>query len=523
MPQPRIDASSDALLAGRRYAPANLGRVLIIGLGVSGSAVARYCANLLGTRVQQLQVIAGKVAPSEQTVQLASELQAAGASVILDSDQVEGSFDLCIASPGISENAAFYQDAQAASSCLISEVEFAWRESRSDSKWVAITGTNGKTTTTALTAHLAVDGGLHVLAVGNIGDTCIQAVADDTFDVYVAEVSSYQLASVDLFAPDIAVVLNVTPDHLKWHGSLQAYAQAKHKVLAHLPQSGGCAVLCAEDDTVRSWLRELRAKPEGATMVPVGTSAGIQGDMRVACGSTNAAFLREEDNTLVVALDGVEHALCRAEDLAIRGAHNVTNALVAASCALQLGCAPNDVAASLCSFKPLAHRIEPVGEVAGVACYNDSKATNIDATLKALSAFPDTPTIIMLGGDDKGTDLAELVSQVQARCKAAICFGEAGPRFAEALGSDGIPISLEPYMEPALDHALSLAESGDAVLLSPACASFDEFKSFEHRGDVFRNLVAQRAAAIDARSSASTTPVSDEAAPASPATPKGHA
>ena len=168
-------------------------------------------------------------------------------------------------------------------------------------------------------------------------------------------------------------------------------------------------------------------------------------------------------------------------------------ALAAASSALALGCDQRDVASALASFKPLAHRIEPVGSVGGVACYNDSKATNVDATLKALAAFDPVKPIVLLGGDDKGTDLSQLAEAVKRECKAAVCFGDAGPRFFEALEGLGLPVELQPRMEPALDCALGMAKEGDIVLLSPACASFDEFDSFEHRGDVFRQLVADKA------------------------------
>ena len=483
------------MLEGRRHAPANLGRVLVIGLGVSGRAVASYCLGLLGGRVESLRVVAGAGEPTEETRLFAAGLIQGGAQVVLDSEEVEGSFDVCIASPGIPPHSAFFQAAQQASAEVISEVEFAWRESLSSSRWVAITGTNGKTTVTSLTAHVAAACGCKAQAVGNIGDTCIDAVAGGECEVYVAEVSSYQLALTRLFAPDVAVVLNVTPDHLKWHGTLEAYAEAKRNALARLPEQGGVAVLCADDDTVRTWLRELRANPGESEYVPVGTKEGIEHDMRQACGSANAAFLASGDGALVVAFRGVEHRLCAASDLRLQGRHNVANALAAASATIALGCDAEQLSAALASFAPLAHRIEPVGQVAGAQCFNDSKATNVDATLKALSAFRPRKPIVLLGGDDKGTSLDDLVRAVRSDCKAAVCFGAAGPRFARALEGLDIPVELADGMEPALDCALGLAQAGDIVLLSPACASFDEFNSFEHRGDVFRQLVAQRAQA----------------------------
>ena len=202
-------------VSGKKHAPASIGDVLVLGLGKSGSIAARYCLGLLGSRVASVTVYAG--ASNEKARVQAAEFSQAGAQVLFDTEEVRGSFDLCIVSPGISEFSDFYLAAKAASREIISEVEFAWRESAADSVWVAITGTNGKTTTTALCAHILNECGFGASAVGNIGDTCLEAVAQGETQVYVAEVSSYQLASTVLFAPDAAVLLNITPDHVKWH------------------------------------------------------------------------------------------------------------------------------------------------------------------------------------------------------------------------------------------------------------------------------------------------------------------
>ena len=529
-----------ALIEGRKHAPESLGRVLVLGLGKSGRAAAGYLAPLLGGRVQELCVMAG--APGEDACAFAEGLRSLGARVEFGSEQVKGAFDLCIASPGIPQFSAFYESAAAASTEIVSEVEFAWRESAQDARWVAVTGTNGKTTTVALAAHVLRAAGLAAKAVGNIGDTCLEAVAAGDVQVYVAEVSSYQLASTALFAPDVAVILNVTPDHLSWHQGFEAYAAAKLRVLANLPAvPGSVAVLDATDDVVRRTVRALRAQTpaeRGFSYVPVGTAAGLAGDMRAACGSDNAAFLGE-DGTLRVAWGGREHDLVRACDLQIKGEHNVANALCAASAALALGVDARTVSHALAGFAPLEHRLEPCGCVAGVRCVNDSKATNVDATLKALAAFDDVRPVVLLGGRDKGTDLAPLVQAARCHAKAVVCFGEAARRFASAfqptqsdaaavcgapsspskpssrtevrhaLGSPSISGTGETladsgstgellvlragHLEDALDAALSVASAGDVVLLSPACASFDEFGSFEERGRAFKALVDARA------------------------------
>ena len=448
------------MIAGKKHAPKFLGRVLILGLGKSGTAAAEYCLDVLGSRVEVLAVAAG--APGEAALAWAEGARERGAVVLFDHEAIEGTYDLCIASDA-------------------------------SSKWVAITGTNGKTTTTALTCHLLREAGANAAAVGNIGETCIDAVAAGNTDVYVAETSSYQLASTRLFAPDVAVVLNITPDHLSWHGSLEAYAAAKWKVLANLGASGGVAVLDACDDAVRAKIRELRARG-GVPFryIPIGGAAGLGADMRATCGADAAAF-RGAGGQLVVAWDGHVSDLVFVDDLQIKGGHNQQNALAAAACALVLGATDTAVGEGLLTFRPLEHRIEPAGLVDGVACYNDSKATNVDATLVALTAFLPTRPIVLLGGRDKGTDLAPLVAACEENARAVVCFGEARERFLAAFADSAVsPVLSAGTMEEALDAALSIAEDGDVVVLSPACASFDEFSCFEERGDVFKRLVADR-------------------------------
>ncbi len=486
------------MLEDKKLAPAQLGRVLVLGLGKSGQAVAEYLLPLVGGRVEALCVYGGTA--TEATLAWADAVRPQGAAVVFDSEEVAGEYDLCIASPGISQFGAFYQSALQASAEVISEVEFAWRESAADSVWVAVTGTNGKTTTTALVAHILQEAGLAACAVGNIGDTCIQAVAARKWTHYVAETSSYQLASTVDFAPQAAIVLNITPDHLAWHRSHEAYGQAKWKVLANLSRvPGAVAVIGAVNDETRAKVRELKAVPaaeRGFAYVPIGAKGGLDKDMRQVCGAENAAFI-DGEGRLTVALGGRVHSLLPQVDLLLEGAHNRENALAAAAAALAIGVDPSVVSAALASFQALAHRIEPAGEVAGVACFNDSKATNVDATLAAIGAFDPRRPIFLLGGRDKGTDLTPLVEACNAHAKAVVCFGEARERFLEAFAAGaapGLQVLEAPGMEAALDAGLAAAQPGDVLVLSPACASFDEFSCFEERGDVFKQLVAERAA-----------------------------
>lgn len=474
----------------KHHAPLSLGDVLVLGLGKSGKAASSYCAALLGGRVTSLTVAAGASTPEARAY--AEHLESQGATVLFDTYEFSRSYDVAIASPGISQFSDFYQAAAQCAPEVISEVEFAWRESAADSVWVAITGTNGKTTTTALTAHLLQTCGLPAAAVGNIGDTCLDAVAQGSIKYYVAEVSSYQLASTVYFKPDVAVLLNITPDHLKWHRSFEAYCEAKRKVYACCDEAS-TVVLDATNDVVRGYVRELRAQtPEERSFsyIPLGTAQGLYSSMIDACGAEQAAYI--DGSTLTVVCKGVHHTVGTVDDLLIKGEHNASNALAAASAALALGCDEGLVRKGLASFQPLEHRIEPCGTVQGVRCYNDSKATNVDATLKALAAFGTERPIVLLGGDDKGTDLAELVQQAEQHCKAVVCFGAAGPRFYDAFSESPLMHVPAKGLEHALDVALGQAVAGDIVILSPACASFDEFSCFEERGEVFKQLVAQR-------------------------------
>ena len=482
-----MDAS---IIEGTKAAPECWGDVLILGLGKSGKAAASYCLNLLGGRVNSLTIAAGE--KNDSALEFAAACEARGARVFFDLFTFEKHYDVCIASPGISQFSRFYENASAASGEVISEVEFAWRESPAESRWVAVTGTNGKTTTTSLITHILKCAGERVAAVGNIGNTCIEAVGNREADVYVCEASSFQLASCRMFAPDVAVLLNITPDHLYWHMTFEAYAEAKKQVYANLSKNHGTLVIDAVCDVTRACVKEFKDDPKrGFSYIPVGCAAGIDHSMKEACGSDNAAFL--DGAMLRVDVDGAKTDLVTVGELRIKGEHNVSNALASAAAALACGVIPAQVREGLTTFEPLEHRLEPCGEINGVKFVNDSKATNVDATLKALSAFAPGTAIFLLGGHDKGTDLDDLVAECDAKCKAVVCFGAAGERFFNAFDGAKVSHVRVDHMEDALDTAIGMAGEGDEVVLSPACSSFDEFDSFEHRGKVFKQLVAFRA------------------------------
>ena len=464
-------------LAGER-----LGKVCVLGLGRTGFAVADYLLGLGSERVTSVDLYGGaKSRPDDAT----HALERRGVRVICGTDVIEGDYDLAIVSPGIPEGSEFFVSAVEHSALVIGEPEFAWRES--PERWVAITSTNGKTTTTMLATELLCCGGLEAQAVGNVGVVATGKLVnrpDDSW--FVAELSSFQLATSSELHPRVACLLNITPDHLEWHGSFEVYAQAKERLFQNLDKAD-LAIVCVDD----AYCREIADRLEQRGLRVCRASAHAIPD------TPHAAY--QHEGRLMVRLDGRDYALVRRDSMALEGDHNVLNALVASALALEVGVSKEAVCHALLTFEPLEHRIEPCGERGGIRFVNDSKATNVDSVEKALMAFVPGTIVVMLGGHDKGTDLGSLAHAVSARCRAAVCYGEAGPRIAaavrEADSGMGLAVFEEPHMAEAFERAVLLARGGDVVLLSPACSSFDEFSSFQERGRAFKDMVVRLDAA----------------------------
>lgn len=452
-------------------------RIAVLGLGRTGDAVVRWalarrCAG------EDVEVSAFVEHDTEALRVAAVELRALGAHVFLGvEDLPDDAYDVIVVSPGIAPHRPIVVSARRLGIPVISEIELAYR--MAEVPFAAVTGTNGKTTTTALLTHILRAGGIDARAVGNIGAPAI-AVVDEmgTDGILVAECSSFQLALTVDFHPRVAVLLNVTPDHVDWHGSLQNYAADKGRVFANLAP-GDVAVIDIDD-------------PGSAAFVPIAASSGASvipvTHLGVPDGGAGLA-----DGTLAVVRDGQTVLLADVADLLIRGEHNVGNALAGAAAGLALGVSVAVVASALRSFEPIEHRLEPAGVVDGVEFVNDSKATNPEAVLKALTAFGGRPVIVLLGGRDKGTDLAALVAACRERCRFAILFGEARERLRAAFDAGGAEYREAATMRDAVDLAMEEAARGDVVLLSPACSSYDEFADFEHRGRVFKEIVAGKA------------------------------
>ncbi len=457
----------------------HLGDVLVLGMGKTGVDVALYLASLEEGRVSSVTLYGGLGSEAGAT---SARLEEAGVRVVLGSEDVRGSYDLAVVSPGISELSGFFAAARERSREVMGEPEFAWRES--PERWVAITGTNGKTTTTSLSCAILREAGLSARTVGNIGTLATSQVADRAEgEWFVAELSSFQLATSRYLHPRVAVLLNVTPDHLEWHGSLEAYAAAKERVFANLDY-GDLAVVGVGDDWCRAAADRLDAR--GLRVLRLCA--------RHDAGTPCSAFVRGD--RMVVRIDGREHDLCATSDLALRGEHNLQNCLAASALALELGVPDEVVVRALAGFQALEHRIEPCGEVGGVSFVNDSKATNTDSVEKALTAFEPGRVVLLLGGHDKGTDLGSLADAVARDCRVAVCFGEAGERIASAVeaardaqGSLALVVRA-PHLREAFDAGVASAREGDVVLLSPACSSFDEFANMAERGRLFKELVA---------------------------------
>lgn len=381
---------------------------------------------------------------------------------------------LVVKSPGISGNAPAVQRLLHMGVPVISEIEFAARY-LGDSRVIAITGSNGKSTTTKLVYHLLKTAGLDVSLTGNIGFSLARQIAQKPTDWYALEISSFQLDDIVDFRPFVAVVLNITPDHLdRYEYSLEKYAAAKMRITEN-QTAGDFLLLNADDSRLEN---AFHAKGSAAQVVCF--------SLEKPCGANDIVACRN-NGLLKVGISG--KSLHFPENkLPVKGRHNEANALAAATAALLAGVAPERIATGLQSFEGLPHRLEKVGEIQGVTFINDSKATNVDSVWYALDSMT-APTILILGGQDKGNDYRQIEALVAEKVKAIVCMGLDNTPIHAAFGNKGIPVVETTSAKAAVAASLGLAQSGDVVLLSPACASFDLFKNYEDRGHQFRNAV----------------------------------
>jgi UDP-N-acetylmuramoylalanine--D-glutamate ligase len=438
------------------------GVVAVVGLGTSGVAATKLLAR------EGVRVYASDSSDHPHAGDALAELRA------LPGVEVEvGRHDLAklrraaavVVSPGVPPDAPPVAAAREARVPIVSELEIGFA-ALEGARCIAITGTNGKTTTTALVAHVLEAAGVRATSAGNIGRPLADiAVRGDRYAWLAVEVSSFQLHDSPHFAPDIGVLTNLAPDHLDRYSSVAAYYDDK-RLLFQNASAQSVWVLNADDPAV------------------LGLAANAPG-RRLAFSLARRADGWYDGAARLLKLS--DASLLPRDELQLLGAHNVANALAAALAARATGVTPDAIARGLRSFRALPHRLEPVRDVGGVLWINDSKATNIASTVVAVAAM-DRPFVLLLGGRHKGEPYTRLTPLLRERCRAVIAYGEAGPLVQRDLG-DGVPLEPGTTFEDVVARARRIARPGDAVLLSPACSSYDMFRNYEERGAVFRKLV----------------------------------
>jgi UDP-N-acetylmuramoylalanine--D-glutamate ligase len=438
-------------------------RVLVVGMARTGMATALFCA----ARGASVTVTESR---SEADLGLETHtLRATGVTLELGGHQ-EKTFldqDLIIPSPGVPADFPLLQAARAKGISVWSEVELAYRFLRG--RLIGITGSNGKTTTTSLVDHLLKSAGKTTILAGNIGTPFISCVERTSHEsIAVVELSSFQLELIEVFRPDISVFLNLTPDHLDRHATMQAYSSAKARIFENQLEQDA-AILNADDPATTPY---APLKPR---------LFWFSRKQRV----TQGALLRADD--IVFREDGREEVLLAKTDVPLPGAHNLENVLAAVAAARIAGASARSVAEGVRSFKGVEHRLEFVAEIEAVRYYNDSKATNVDATLKALESFAGR-ILVILGGKDKGSDYSLLQKALRERAILALLIGAAAEKIEKQI-TGSVAIERVGTLERAVQTASHAARPGDIVLLAPACASFDQFQNYEHRGRVFKELI----------------------------------
>ncbi len=439
-------------------------RVLVVGLGKSGVASALF----LKWRGAVVTVSDSK--PHEQLSKEIPLLLNQGIAVETGGhgERTFREQDLIVVSPGVPVDTPALEQARALGTMIVGEIELA--AGFLPARIVAVTGSNGKTTTTTLIGEILRTAGMLTLVGGNIGTPAISLVEKSTPETaIVLEVSSFQLETTASFRPRVALILNITPDHLDRHGTFAAYAEAKARIFQN-QQLGDFAVLNADDATCVElasrtrgqvfWFSRTKAVPEGAYV---------------------------KNSQIVFRDSGGEREIIPVPEIPLKGAHNIENVLAAVCAGALMGCPVEKIRRAVAGFKAVEHRLEYVATVRGVEYYNDSKATNVDAAIKALESFPANIHLI-LGGKDKGSDYTALNPLLRERVKKVYTIGAAAAKIESHIQGAAEIVHSET-LDNALRRASAAAQPGEIVLLAPACASFDQFQNYEHRGKTFKELV----------------------------------
>jgi UDP-N-acetylmuramoylalanine--D-glutamate ligase len=385
---------------------------------------------------------------------------------ILDADEV-------MKSPGIPEKNELVKKIRKKGIRVISEIELAYRY-KENSKIIGITGSNGKTTTTSLTYHICKQGGLDVALVGNIGYSFARQVAEDPKPWYVAEISSFQLDDIQSFRPDVAILTNITEDHLdRYDYRFENYINSKFRITEN-QTANDYFIYCADDPVTMQYIRNYNIN---ANPLPFTMNKEIN----------RGAFIK---NNMMTVQTGDEKMQMSIYDFALKGKHNQYNTMAAGIAASTVGIRKEKIREAIQTFESLSHRMEPVATIRGVEFINDSKATNVNRTWYALESMT-KPTILILGGVDKGNDYSLLNELVKEKVKAIVCLGTDNRKIHEAFKEVAPVIVNTTSAQEAVFASFRLASKGDVVLLSPACASFDLFKNYEDRGDQFKQAVRE--------------------------------
>jgi UDP-N-acetylmuramoylalanine--D-glutamate ligase len=439
-------------------------RALVVGLGRSGIASALFL------RAQGAHVTVSDAKPQQELGEEIPKLLDQGIAVETGGhgERTFRGQDLIVVSPGVPLDSPALLRARAMGELVMGEIELAAHFL--PRQLIAITGSNGKTTTTTLTGDIVAAGGIRTLVGGNIGIPAISLAEKASKDaIIILEVSSFQLETIQTFRPKIAVVLNITPDHLDRHRTFNAYLNAKARIFEN-QNAEDFAVLNADDPVCAGLQSRTRAQ--------VFWFSRKKHLEQGACARGGHLVFRSSAG---------ERDLIPISEIPLKGAHNLENVLAATCAATLIGCEPQQIRQAVRDFRAVEHRLEYVATVAGVEYYNDSKATNVDATIKALESFPANIHLI-LGGKDKASDYTLLNELLRSRVKCVYTIGSAAPKI-ELQIKDAAEIVRAVTLENAVQQASEAAKPGDVVLLAPACASFDQFCNYEHRGKVFKETV----------------------------------
>ena len=436
----------------------------ILGGGESGVGTA-ILAKQKGFKVFVSDL--GKIAEKYKTALIENEIEWEEQQ---HNEEILFKADLVMKSPGIPEDAPMVNQLRGKKIHVISEIEFASKYTQA--QIIGITGSNGKTTTTALTHHVLKNGESKVAMAGNIGQSFAKQVADNSAEIYVLELSSFQLDGIEDFKPNIAVLTNITPDHLdRYHNNIEEYIASKFRITKNQTEED-FFIYDADNEIIKKWLKDF---PIRSRKLPFSLQKEVENG---ACIKDDKIQIKIDNNIFTMPTN----------TLALEGKHNAKNAMAAATVAQLLRIRKETIRESLENFQGVEHRLEKVLKINNVQYINDSKATNVNATYYALESM-EAETVWILGGVDKGNDYSELLSLVNEKVKAIVCLGIDNSRILEAFGNCVDNIVETQNMEEAVKQAYRLAEKGDAVLLSPACASFDLFKNYEDRGRQFKEAV----------------------------------